>query len=174
MLFAIAIAIWQYIEARKAKAELESVLELLPEQLVSSVKDYVTRFGDGPDEISSSDFRLTAKYADLDGDGHDELLIQTPFGLHNSQMKVLGFRDWEFKLIAELEVMAPSDFEVRDIDGDGRLEVVAIDQADTEFPYVCGFRDEVSYRLENDTFIEIARKPLYKPHELKQGHIDGD
>lgn len=177
ILLAIGIAIWQYWDAEKARAELESLLRSLPNQVLTSVQDYVNRIqrADGAvSEISSSDFQMTAKYADLDGDGKDELLIQVPFGPHNSQLRVFGFRDWDFKLIAELEVMAPSDYEVRDVDDDGRLEVVTVDQANTEFPYVCGFRDEVVYRLDKDTFIEIERRPLYNDKELEQGHVDCD
>jgi hypothetical protein len=175
MFLAIAIAIWQYLEASKAKSELKSFFKSLPDELVKSVQSYlseVVRGEDGLAEIVSQDFQFSAKYADLDGDGQDELLIQMPYGAHGSQVKVFGLRDWEFKLIAELEVSAPSDFSVRDIDHDGRLEVTAIDVADTDFPYVSGFRDEVTFRLENDKFLELGRKPLYEQRELVQGHLD--
>ncbi len=172
ILIAVLIAIWQFCVAQRAQAKLESIVKTLPNELLNSVKSFVEQPNEPANEILSKDYGLSAKMADLDGDGEDELLISSPFGPHGSRLQVFGFREWEFQKIDEITVMAPSDFELEK--GDGGINVVAIDIAETPHAYVCGFRDEVRFRLGKVGFREVSRTPLYKPHELAQGHVDED
>ncbi len=108
ILIAVLIAIWQFCVAQRAQAKLESIVKTLPHELLNSVKSFVEQPNEPANEILSKDYGLSAKMADLEGDGEDELLISSPFGPHGSRLQVFGFREWEFQKIDEITVMAPS------------------------------------------------------------------
>lgn len=176
VLLTSGIAIWQHSEAKKAKAELNGLLQSLPSQVFDNVsrllKANQPQFSELY-EMMNLENPLQSRYADLDGDGKDELLVQYPIGAHGTALQVFGFRDWEFRLITEISIDTPAGFVAEDIDGDDRLEVITHEVSlDADFPYVMGFRDEVWYRLENDDFVEVKRVNLYDKKDLKKARRD--
>ena len=173
-----SIAIWQHSEAKKAKAELNGLLQSLPSQVFDNVSRLLQANQPEFSELYgmlNSEKALQSRYADLDVDGKDELLVQYPIGAHGAALQVFGFRDWEFKLIAELSIDTPAGFVAEDVDGDGRLEIVTNEVSqDADFPYVLGFRDEVWYRLENDRFVEVKRTNLYDKKDLEKARRNAE
>jgi hypothetical protein len=172
----IGVSYWQYKRAEKAENNLHIVLHRLPSQLLSNVARFLqTPQSDirGLYDLQESDRRLHTSFADLDGDGEDELLVQHPYGAHAAVLQVFGFRDGDFKLIDEITADTMAGFVAEDKDGDGKLEVVTHEVSrDADFPYVMGFRDEVWYRLENERFVEAKRINLYDSKDLKNARRD--
>jgi hypothetical protein len=168
----VMIAYWQHKRAEKAEKNLQLVLQNLPSQLLNNVSRFL-REGESEAhelyDLLASGKSFHSEYRDLNGDGRDELLIYYPYGAHGTALQVFSFQDWKFDLIAELEINTPAGFTFKDIDGDGRVEVVTHEVSDAaDFPYVMGFRDEVWYHLEDDRFVEIKRTNLYDPEDLNK------
>jgi hypothetical protein len=150
MLLTSGIAIWQHLEARKAKRELNGFLESLPSQVFNNVS------------------RLLESNRESNPELYGMMVVQYPIGAHNTALQVFGFRDYEFKLIGETSTDTPAGFRIEDINNDGKVEIIAHEVSlDADLPYVMGFRDEVWYRFENDDFTEIKRINLYEKKELK-------
>jgi len=171
MLLTSGIAIWQHLEARKAKRELNGFLESLPSQVFNNVSRLLESNRESNPELygmMDSEDPLESRYIDLDEDGKKELVVQYPIGAHNTALQVFGFRDYEFKLIGETSIDTPAGFRIEDINNDGKVEIITHEVSlDADLPYVMGFKDEVWYRFENDDFTEIKRINLYEKKELK-------
>ena len=169
-------SIWWYRRANKAEKNLQRVLQHLPTELLNNVSRFIATPQSEIHELydlQESERTLHTSYADLDGDGQDELLVQYPYGAHAAVLQVFGFRDGDFKLIDELTIDTMAGFLAKDVDGDGRLEVVTHEVShDADFPYVMGFRDEIWYRLENDRFVEIRRVHSYTDEALSKARKD--
>lgn len=159
------------MEAKKAKRELNNLLESLPSQVFNNVSRLIESNRDvNPElyEMMDSDDPLESRYIDLDKDGKKELVIQYPIGAHGTALQVFGFRDYEFRLINETSTDTPAGFKFEDVNNDGKFEIITHEVSlKADLPYVMGFRDEVWYRFENDEFVELKRINLYEIKDLK-------
>lgn len=169
----IGIAIWQHSKAEAAEAHLASVLASLPNALSDVVKEVLepTLLGEeGFSQDSADQYRrFRAHYADLDGDGEDELLIEIDTGAYASILMVYAVRSWELTKIGEVYSTVIGGFEIGDIDGDGRIEVRTNEiAARPNLPYVAGLRDEVVYRFKNGTFVEVSRRECFTEDEMRE------
>jgi hypothetical protein len=168
----IAIAMWQHSKARSAEQHLASVLASLPEALLDGVgKVIASRMQAGGGDHKSDDSHRTfrSRYADLDGDGEDELLVEMNTGAYASILLVYGMQSWEFKKLGELYSTILGGFEIADLDGDGRIEIRTDEIAQRPgLPYVAGLRDEVVYRFQNGTFVEVSRKECFSEEEMRE------
>jgi hypothetical protein len=108
-------------------------------------------------------------YADIDGDGNTELLVQMPTGAYGSVLLVYGMKDWEFQKLGELYSTTIGGFEVADIDGDGRLEGRTDEIAKRpDLPYVAGLRDQVTHRFDSGSFFEVDRVEHWTEEEMQK------
>lgn len=168
----IAIAIWQHSKAKTAERHLASVLGSLPNALLDVVKQVLASkpHDDGGSQSPEiEDRRFQAHYADLDGDGEDELLLEVDTGAYASVLLVYGVQSWELKKLGELYSTTIGGFEVGDLDGDGRIEVRTNEIARRpDLPYVAGLRDEVVYRFQKGEFVELSRKECFTEEEMKE------
>jgi hypothetical protein len=172
----LSFAIWQYQRANQAEKNLQLALKSLPTELLNNVSRFLERPTSDIRELydlQESERTLHTSYADLDGNGEDELLVQYPYGAHSAVLQVFGFRNRDFKLIDEISIDTMAGFLPKDVDGDGRLEIVTHEVSrDADFPYVMGFRDEVWYRLENGHFVEVKRSHCYTDEALNEARRD--
>lgn len=166
------IAIHQYIRANKAEAKLYNVLNSLPAEISTKIlqlQSSINVEANQPFGLLESGESLETKIVDLDNDGAAELLVQYPFGVHNTVLQVFGFRDRQFNLITELEIDTPAGFWTEDKDNDGNIEVITHQVSlSADLPYVMGFRDEVWYRLENNELKEVNRINLFSSDDLNK------
>lgn len=114
----------------------------------------------GPPSVATAPPNTTVRYADVNNDGDPELFIQYFVGAHGSAAMVFHYhrRLFELRLIAELRSGTPNGFTIEDVDGDGKLEVVAI-EADTFASPTVGYagapRMRIVYRW-NSTVFEVV------------------
>ena len=178
ILVTVAIAYWQHEKAKLAEARLESLAANLPGTLLAGVQQVLASQApagvagdDGwvlPGNQTAQSPWLKTRYADLDGDGTDELLIEAISGAHSSVLLVYGMRSWEFEKLAELNSTTINGFDIQDFDNDGRLEVETVEIAGRlGLPYVFGLRDRVTHRLVGSTFQEIARVEGWDESDLE-------
>jgi type II secretory pathway pseudopilin PulG len=181
----IAIAYWQHKKAEIAEARLESLAAHLPGTLLDGVQQVLasqvaagTDSDDGwvlPGSGSADSPWLKTRYADLNGDGTDELLIEAISGPHSSVLLVYGLRNWEFEKLAELHSTTINGFHLQRSDNDGRLEVETVEIAKPPgLPYVFGLRDKVTYRLVGNAFEEFARVEGWDETDLERIRLDSD
>jgi hypothetical protein len=154
----LSIAAWEHRKATRAEARSEQLFRELPMRLVSAVNSAsqapITPQLSPP--VLNAPFRTT--YADVDNDGKDELLVEHSAGAHGSALLLFGFKDWEFRLLGELGVGTPGGFDIGDFDGDGRIEIDAV-EADYSHGdgYVDAPRYRIRYRWTQDGFAEVER-----------------
>jgi hypothetical protein len=179
IVLAIAIAAWEYLRAIRAEAALDQAFRALPGQLVHDLSRIIAK--DPSDSDSSAENSgLVMKYADLNGDGKDEMLVTYMSGPHSTSLQVYGKKnDWEFGLLGEILGQTPTDFDLEDVDQDGILEVSVVEVAKRpDLPYVMGLRDKVSYKLQGEGFVEVRRIKEYSTDDLKAAlsdwHSEGD
>jgi len=171
----IAIAIWQHSKAKSAERHLASVLVSLPDALLAGVGRVIAKrfpdYGLGGDTPLEGTSRrpFQTSYADIDGDGEDELLVEMSTGAYASILLVYGLQSWEFKKLGELFSTTMGGFEVSEVDGDGRVEIKTDEIARRPgLPYVAGLRDEVVYRFQNGAFVEVSRKECFTEDEMRE------
>jgi hypothetical protein len=114
---------------------------------------------------ASVERRWALGVADINNDGHEELLVASPWGPHSSMLHVFGQRnEWpdSFGKLAELSSGTPSGFTIGDLDGDGQVEVATVQPHDDQ-PYASGVRDEVLYRWNGEEFVDVDSEPLPRP-----------
>ena len=164
----LAIAWSEHRKAKRAEARLEALAANLPETLLKGVREVLAKVSATGDPASSewaepgtkadSSPWIRTKYADLDGDGTDELLVEVTSGPHSTTLLVYQLRDWNFSKLAELSSTTINGFDIQDSDGGGVLEVETIEVAKRpELPYAFGLRDRVTHRLIEGQFMEVAR-----------------
>ncbi len=175
IIVSLAIALWEHLRARSAERKLESVLSEMPDRVASQVGMVVAKI-QVPSEASEDsngggDF-IRVDYADVDGDGRKELLVQYPTGAHGNTLLVYGFRGhlgWELTLLDELGSGTPAPFEVRDFDNDGKLEV-ALSETDwsTDLPYYLAPRMKLLYRWNGKQFEQVGQIKDYTAEDLER------
>ena len=181
-------AIWQYMRAEKAISEqkkseykLYQTIDSMPEKVVQGIANILPP--PTPEETLSnvsSEQELQAdlgdygtphiiSYADVDGDGNNELLIQYPFGVHGSELRVLSWKNFKFVQIARLGSDTPTYFWVEDFDSDGTLEILTIEtDSKHDLPYVYGLREKVVYKWNGKKFVVIHIEPEYTQEFLEE------
>lgn len=173
----VVIAYWEHRKAKRAEAHLEALATKLPETLLSGVRkvlsDQALEGGANSDGWSLPGTKaeqspwLRTRYADIDSDGTDELLIEVTAGAHSSALLVYAVKNWEFKKLAELNSTTMNGFDVQDSDGDGRLEVETVEVAKRPgLPHVFGLRDRVTHRLVGNKFEEVSRTEGWDQSDL--------
>src|SRR3990172_3280602 len=102
---ALGIAAWERRKASHAEGRMSRVLSDLPRQVATQLNAQLKK----AEPQSTVDRRgvFETSYADVDGDGNDELLVQFPAGAHGSALAVFGFRNFNLELIGELGVGTP-------------------------------------------------------------------
>lgn len=96
------------------------------------------------------------RYADVNNDSRNELLVEYPAGAHGKVLNVYGWKDHEFTLIGGLSSGTPEGFEVGDFDDDGRIEITSKETDwDTDLPYVSAPRMTVMYRWNGRDFEKL-------------------
>lgn len=168
----LGIALWQYREAQAAQRALSDNMKQLPGQMVKDLSRLleISHEPSQPSETVAQGGIFTSSYADLNGDGEEELLVSYLSGPHNTALQVYGKRTpWEFGLLGEIYASTPSEFDLEDIDGDGIPEVNVVEIAKApDLPYVMGLRDRVSYKLTSSGFVEVNRVKGYTIEDLKE------
>ncbi len=173
ILLSLAIAWWEHLKAKRAEHLLNESLNRLPGQLVGDIARLINRSTAteaGATELRDGQNNLIVKYADLNGDGKDEMIVEYISGPHSAALQVFGQRNhWNFGLLAELQGNTPHEYDLEDVDGDGVPEVTLIEVArDSGLPYVMGLRDRVSYKLTDKGFVEVKRVKCYTEDDLKE------
>jgi hypothetical protein len=175
IIVSLAIALWQHLRARSAERKLEGVLSEMPQRVASQVGMVVAKIqipSEATKDRAWPDDFIRVDYADVDGDGRNELLVQYPSAAHGNTLLVYGFRDgmgWDFTLLDELGSGTAAPFEVRDFDNDGKLEI-ALQEADwsTDLPYYLAPRLKLLYRWNGKKFGEVGRIKDYTAEDLER------
>jgi len=171
IVLSLAIAWWEHCKAKKAESQFKKTVDDLPSKLIADLSRMIapSPAQNAQSTVQNAPSGLSTRYADLNGDGTPELLVEYISGPHSSALQVFGFQLWEFKLIAELFIDTPCGFDFEDIDGDGVLEVSVVETSrNAGLPYVMGLRDRVGYKLVNGEFIEISRVKGYTDDDLAE------
>src|SRR5690606_34653280 len=98
-------------------------------------------------------------YADLDNDGHDELIVEFPIGAHGSAVQIYKLTYGGPELHAEWSTDVPYGFELDRSDPtySPLLQTGSTNQS-SGLPYVMGLRDTVWLRLKNGKLEEYKRE----------------
>lgn len=141
--------------------------------------------------FDTADLHRRTIFADLDGDGHDDMI--TPGGTPNRLLVRMNNGDGTYGSIttqsfgATTGTTTSNDFQVGDVDGDGNLDLVMLIQAEVAgFP--TGYNTYLRYRLGNGdgtfanpstaaaTLIETNTEtaPQVRDYSLQLGDLDGD
>ena len=109
------------------------------------------------------------RYADVNNDSRNELLVEYPAGAHGIVLNVYGWKDHEFTLIGGLSSGTPEGFEVGDFDDDGRIEITSKETDwDTDLPYVSAPRMTVMYRWNGRDFEKLKEIRNYTPEDVER------
>ena len=168
-LASLAIAAYEHRRATRAENTLKEVLDDLPRKLIEGVASVVNTPASSNDEPYPNQ-SLSARYADLNGDGRDEFLVEYVSGPHSTTLQVYGFKrgGYEFRKLGELSQSTPLGFELEDIDNDGAVEVTAVEVAEEPgLPFVFGLRDRVTYKLGGRGFKEVRRIQCYSQEDVE-------
>jgi hypothetical protein len=173
---AIGVALWQNRRSDRAEQRLNKILRDLSSQLAGDLSAGLlsamrAERAQGTDTVSSvhDDATFSATYADVDGDGRNELLIQYPAGAHGSVLQVFGWRDFQFQEIGQLGAGTPVGFDIKNVNKDGRIEIVT-DETDwsLDLPYEAAARVRIWYRWEDGGFVEHKRQKLYSEEDIAE------
>ena len=125
----LIIAIWERHNAKRDMHRLERQIadlrDRLPEQVGGIVTKLASSVAQAVGHVEGGVAGAVVTLADINGDGHRELLVDFPGGAHGSVLEVYGFRGLDFQHLGGISSGTPSGFEVADFDGDGRPEVAS-------------------------------------------------
>jgi hypothetical protein len=169
LLFGLAIAVMEHRRANKAEArsqsaeaQLQNLLKSLPTEFL---KVFLEHEANKSERTSSSDRSIEISYADLNGDGRDELIVEFISGPHNTAIHVFG----SWGVHGEIYSSTPMGFYFADVDNDGAMEVISSEVSMiADLPYVMGFRDKVIHKLTPEGFVEVSREPCFTNEDLKE------
>ena len=107
---------------------------------------------------------LTPRLADLDGDGHDEIVVVRSSAGAGAAVAVLGIRDDKLDLVAESPAIGLAyrwlnPVGAGDFDGDGKKDIAVV-----QTPHLGGVL--ILYRIEGDRLVEFARQTGYSTHAI--------
>jgi|GEM_PF-5795516 len=163
MLFAAAVAYWQWRRASRATSALNAALDNLPQTVADAIR-VITQCnppGTKVDPALNAGWTGAVEYLDINSDGRKELLVQYPVGAHGSELKILSWRGGKFEEVARLGVGTPVGFEFGDFDRDGRIEIKTQDTDwEANLPYAVAPRLLLLFRLEGTNFKEVSRNKL--------------
>jgi hypothetical protein len=109
------------------------------------------------------------RYADVNNDSRNELLVEYPGGAHGTVLNVYGWKDQEFVMIGQLGSGTPEGFQVGDFDGDGRIEISSKETDwDVGLPYVSAPRMTVIYRWNGVEFEKIKEIRNYTREDVER------
>jgi hypothetical protein len=165
---ALAIAWWQSRDAARAKVELKNAMQTIPDSVATALRAIVSARNKDVKENpqNNAGWPMDIEYADVDGDGRNELLVQYPAGAHGSNLKVFGWKQGEFTEIAWLGVGTPVGFDFGDFDGDGKIEIKT-EETDwsSGLCYAEAPRIVLMYRWNGTEFEEFLQKKKPAPSQ---------
>ncbi|MDO9053289.1 MAG: hypothetical protein Q7U37_05090 [Gallionella sp.] len=180
----VAIAVWQHSKAKSAERHFEELTKQLPQTLMNGITSVLQHppenQGSSPEWSVPGGRRemspwLQTRYADINNDGHDELLVEVSAGPHSTALLVYGLVAWEFQQIAELYSSTGCGFDVINSDNDGQLEVETVEVAERPgLPYVYGLRDRVTHKLVNGDFVETNRVEGWDESDIERVQSETD
>ena len=161
IILAVGIAIWQSVKTKSTQKELDKNLLKIPNDLLNHMDMVVTTSSNvkilQPDEQPIPHAFIT--YADVNNDTKPEMLVQYPTGNHGTALKILGFKDFEFIILAELGCGTPEGFSFGDFDGDGKIEIAARETDwSSGMSYVEAPRMTIIYKWDGNNFVKISEK----------------
>jgi hypothetical protein len=150
----------QYRKAKAAENKLNSTLSGLPNKIVAQLGGIIQTLPVHSRKETTgpvNGVEMThIRYADVNNDSRNELLVEYPAGAHGIVLNVYGWKDHEFTLIGGLSSGTPEGFEVGDFDDDGRIEITSKETDwDTDLPYVSAPRMTVMYRWNGRDFEKL-------------------
>jgi len=165
----IIIAGWQYRKAKIAENKLSSTLKELPDNIVEKLGLIIQSLPIKEiEETTKSTIEVDMthiRYADVNNDSRNELLVEYPCGAHGTVLNIYGWQNDEFELIGKLTSGTPEGFEIGDFDADGRIEITSKETDwDTNLPYASAPRLIVMYRWNGSDFEKILRDPKGVTH----------
>lgn len=107
---------------------------------------------------------LTPRLADLDGDGHDEIIAVRSYPDRGAAVALFGVRDGEIVWLAESDPVGQpyrwlNPVGAGDFDGDGRAEIAVI-----QTPHIGGIL--ILYRRNGERLVEFDRMPGFSNHAM--------
>src|SRR5829696_2812509 len=112
----VALTVRAIQESRRSQQELAAHLTEISHRIVLRDPSVGSKAG-------KVDY-VAVDAADVDHDGHPELLIQHWAGNRATVLRVMGWdANHEFQDLASLTTGTPAGFTVGDLDGDGRIEI---------------------------------------------------
>ncbi|HOO02799.1 MAG TPA: hypothetical protein PLE76_08805 [Rectinema sp.] len=180
-LASLIFGIWQFIDARRAKkkqskieSQYKNLLENLPgvltKEIVKTIRPNEANLNDK--ELASADSLTSASFADLDGDGEDELIVQFPFSVHGSAIQIYRLTNGRPELCVEDISDTPSAFQIDFSDRVlGPMLVKVVQDSTYEVPYHLGLRDTIWLRFENNKLIECRRQTPSEQEVVEKFHM---
>ena len=109
------------------------------------------------------------RFADLDGDGSDEIVVVRSYMTKGAAVAVVGLRDGALKIIAETPPTGrPNTWinpaGIADFDGDGQLDIAYV-----QMPHILGLLRLWTFR--DGKFVEIATLPDTSNHIAGSPHL---
>ncbi len=153
----VILAIWQWRRAVRAEATL-------PNEVAAAVQAVLSPVSDEEERVEIGGMPHVLSYADVDGDGSKELLVQYPVGAHGSALKVFGWRELEFRELGEMRTGTGAGFDVGDFDADGRIEIRGWETDwSTDEPYCSAPRYTVLHRWDGEGLTEVSGQTSREP-----------
>lgn len=158
---ALSFAFWKSRQASAAKSAAAEARNELP-RLIAETLHWIIGSGKG-EPASSGRAPMTwsgsIDYADVNGDGRNELLVQYPAGAHGCALRVFGLSPSGIEELAYVGTGTPAGFEFGDFDGDGKVEIKT---QETDWgaglPYATAPRFTLLLRWDGSRFAEVSRQ----------------